>query len=108
MQRTISPQDLQQLIDTDVHSISVIDVRKSHDYAADPVMIPGAQHLLPDDVENWLDRIAIEREIIVYCVHGHAVSKGVVDQLVTAGYRARLIDGGIEAWKQNGGATVTG
>jgi len=108
MQPTISPQDLQQVIDADVHSISVIDVRKSHDFAADPAMIPGAQHLLPEDVENWLDRIAIERDVIVYCVHGHAVSRGVVDRLLAAGYRACLIDGGIEAWKQNGGATVAG
>ncbi|MDH3452324.1 MAG: thiosulfate sulfurtransferase GlpE [Gammaproteobacteria bacterium] len=108
MQRTISPLELQQLIETDGHGIDVIDVRKSYDYEADPVVIPGAQHRSPENVSDWLSDMAVDRQIVVYCVHGHAVSNGVLDQLLAAGYRARLIDGGIEAWRQSGGPTVAG
>ncbi|MDH3713957.1 MAG: thiosulfate sulfurtransferase GlpE [Gammaproteobacteria bacterium] len=107
MQRTISPLELQQLIETNTDNISVIDVRKAHDFEADPAMIPGAKHLLPERIDDWLSQVAREPEIIVYCVHGHAVSNDVLDRLLEEGYRARLIDGGIEAWKESGAATVT-
>ncbi len=107
MQRTITPRDLQQLIDTNA-DLTLIDVRKAHDYAADPALIPGAAHRLPERIDDWLNEVENERDIVVYCVHGHAVSNGVVDRLLEAGCRARLIDGGIEAWKESGGATVAG
>ena len=106
MQRTIAADELRQLIASDA-GITVVDVRKPHDYEADPVRIPGASRQLPDRVDEWMRDLADDREIVVYCVHGHAVSNGVLDRLLSAGYRARLIDGGLEAWKQNGGATVT-
>jgi len=108
MQRTISPEALSERIEADGHAITVIDVRKANDYAEDPVVIPGAQRRLPETVDDWLKGIASEREVIVYCVHGHAVSSGVLDRLLAAGRRARMIEGGIEAWKAIGGATVAG
>lgn len=107
MQRTISSRELRSLIDGR-SAVDVIDVRKSHDYSADPALIPGARHLLPEQVDDWLDELARDREVIVYCVHGHAVSNTVLDRLLSAGYRARLVDGGLEAWKQAGGETVAG
>jgi rhodanese-related sulfurtransferase len=106
MQRTISLLGLQQLMRTDEDNYSLLDVRKSHDFAADPVMIPGARHLLPEAIDDWLSQIDKRPEIIVYCVHGHAVSSTVLDRLLKEGYRARMIDGGIEAWKKSGAATV--
>jgi len=107
MQRTISPRELQNLMHSG-QRIDLIDVRKTHDFEADPVLIPGARHCLPENVDHWLTDIAHDRETIVYCVHGHAVSNAVLDRLLAAGYRARLIDGGIEAWKNSGGDTDAG
>lgn len=106
MQRTISPEELSRLIDTSPQRVAVIDVRKAHDFDADPNLIPVARHRPPETVDDWLHELDAAREIIVYCVHGHAVSGGVLDRLLAAGLRARLIDGGIEAWKANGGSTV--
>ena len=106
MQRNITPEELQRLISSDA-GIAVVDVRKPHDYDADPVRIPGATRHLPDRVDEWMHDLADDREIVVYCVHGHAVSNGVLDRLRSAGCRARLVEGGLEAWKDSGGTTVT-
>ena len=47
-----------------------------------------------------------EKEIVLYCAHGRAVSNTVVDYLQPHGFRARFIEGGIAAWKESGGETV--
>jgi carboxylate-amine ligase len=40
--------------------------------------------------------------VLVYCVHGHAVSRGVLLQLRAAGIDARFLRGGIEGWQASG------
>lgn len=44
---------------------------------------------------------------MVYCVHGHQVSQGVVDRLQAEGLLACLIEGGIEGLKTAGGNVVS-
>ena len=105
MSRTVTPQELLTLLQRP-EQVLVLDVRKPHDFEADPHMIPGAERRLPDRIEDWLDALLEAPAIIVYCVHGHAVSHGVLDRLCAAGHNACLLEGGIEAWKQAGGATV--
>lgn len=41
--------------------------------------------------------------MVAYCVHGHEVSRGVVDRLRALGLEAALLEGGIETWKAAGG-----
>ena len=88
-------------------AVEIVDVRKAHDYDADPVMIPGASRGLPDRVADWVQDLAADAQVVAYCVHGHAVSAGVVDDLLRRGMKARLLDGGIEAWKAAGNTTVS-
>jgi Fe-Mn family superoxide dismutase len=40
--------------------------------------------------------------VIVYCVHGHAISRGAAARLRAAGLNARSIAGGIERWQAEG------
>jgi rhodanese-related sulfurtransferase len=40
---------------------------------------------------------------VVYCVRSGAVSNATVDTLQARGFKARYIEGGIEAWKGTGG-----
>jgi rhodanese-related sulfurtransferase len=44
--------------------------------------------------------------VVVYCVHGHEVSNGVVARLRDLGLEALLLEGGIEAWKASGGSVT--
>jgi hypothetical protein len=40
--------------------------------------------------------------VVVYCVHGHAVSQEAAAALAATGRKARYLDGGIEHWKEGG------
>ena len=41
--------------------------------------------------------------MVVYCVHGHEVSQGVAKALEEQGLLASYLEGGVEAWKAQGG-----
>jgi rhodanese-related sulfurtransferase len=78
----------------------LIDVRRAPAFDADERRIIGACRYLPDDVTSWSRRLAKERPVVVYCVHGHEVSQGVASTLRSAGLQASYLEGGIEGWKE--------
>lgn len=106
MNRSISPEDLKQLLYLR-KNVLVLDVRRKSDYQTDSQKITGAAWLDPDKLTLWSTALPLDRDIIIYCVRGGSVSNMVVDQLQAKGVKARFIDGGIEAWKAAGGE-VTG
>ncbi len=106
MNRTITPDELKQLLYLR-KNILVLDVRRKNDYQTDGQKIPGAAWLDPDKLAQWSTALPLDRDIVIYCVHGGSVSNSVVDQLQAKGVKARFIEGGIEAWKTAGGE-VTG
>ena len=106
MNRTISPDDLKQLLYLR-KNVLILDVRRKNDYQTDGQKIPGAAWLDPDKLTQWSTALPLDREIVIYCVRGGSVSNSVVDQLQAKGVKARFIEGGIEAWKTAGGE-VTG
>jgi rhodanese-related sulfurtransferase len=83
--------------------IILLDVRRQPAFAADPGLIPGAVWRNPEQVETWAAGVDRALPVIAYCVHGHEVSRGVVDRLRALGIEAALLEGGIEAWKAGGG-----
>lgn len=76
----------------------VIDVRRRARYLEAPDRISGALRRDPDAVEDWQAHLPAAEDVIVYCVHGHEVSQGVARRL-----GARFLEGGIEAWRAEGG-----
>jgi rhodanese-related sulfurtransferase len=102
MERTLTCVLLKALI-ADRVSIALLDVRRRSPFEAEPRVIPGAVWKNPAQVESWAAELNPDRPIIVYCVHGHEVSNGVVDRLRERGFDAALLEGGIEAWKASGG-----
>lgn len=104
MNRTISPQELKTRVGGD--DIVVIDVRREADYVADPQALPGANWRNPEDVDQWAAALPADKEIVIYCVRGGSVSNAVVDRLRAGALNARFIEGGIEAWRNAGGAVV--
>jgi rhodanese-related sulfurtransferase len=104
MERTIKPEALKNLIAG--NSVTLLDVRRPNDFAGDTVMLPGAEWKNPEQLAQWSQSVPKDREVVVYCVRGGAVSNSVVDTLHAQGVKARFIEGGIEAWKAVGGVTA--
>jgi rhodanese-related sulfurtransferase len=101
VERTLTCTALNTLI-ADRADIAVLDVRRRPAFEAEPRLIQGAVWRDPEAVAIWADALNRNRPVIVYCVHGHEVSQGVVDRLRTLGFEAALLEGGIEAWKASG------
>jgi len=105
MRRSIAPAALKVVLQHP-ESLTLLDVRRKADFDADTVMLPGARWCDPEHIGVWSQGLPKENEIVLYCAHGRAVSNAVVDALQSQGFRARLIEGGIAAWKEAGGETV--
>lgn len=62
----ITPAELKRKIDTG-EALMIVDLRHSLDFEADPVMIPGAVHMSPEELERRAQEIPRDREVILYC-----------------------------------------
>jgi rhodanese-related sulfurtransferase len=67
-------------------------------------MIAGARWRDPEQVMNWASEVPRSSHVVVYCVHGHEVSRGAAKALTEAGRRARYLEGGFCAWEEAKGA----
>ncbi len=105
MSRTITPNDLKPLLEK--RAVTVLDVRRQNDFEADQVKLPGAQWRNPEQMAEWSRTLSQDQQVVIYCARGGSVSNSVLDHLLGQGIKARYIEGGIEAWKAAGGATVS-
>jgi rhodanese-related sulfurtransferase len=85
----------------------VIDVRRRAAFDDDPQFIAGATWRDPSAVTDWSRFVPRHRPVVVYCVHGHEVSRNACNALRSDGLDARYLEGGLEAWRAAGGPTVT-
>ncbi len=53
-------------------------------------------------VDRWASELPADRDVVVYCVYGHEVSRAAALRLRAAGLRARFLRGGIEGWRTAG------
>jgi rhodanese-related sulfurtransferase len=83
----------------------LLDVRRQPAFEEDDRLIPAAMR---SDAEAaaYLAGRPNDRPVVVYCVKGHEVSQEAAAQLRAAGFDARYLEGGIQAWKAAGLATV--
>jgi rhodanese-related sulfurtransferase len=105
MQGAISSDELQQRLGA-FPPPALIDVRRQPAFDADPVVIPHAIRRAPEAIAEWARDLEPWRAVVVYCVHGHEVSQNAAAFLRQAGVVAHTLDGGIEGWRANGGATA--
>jgi superoxide dismutase, Fe-Mn family len=84
----------------------VLDVRRASVFEKASTMLPGAQWRDPALVATWCQELPTTRELVVYCVYGHEVSRGTTLRLRAAGLNARYLEGGIDAWQQAGQALI--
>jgi rhodanese-related sulfurtransferase len=84
----------------------VVDVRKRPAFEADRATVPGAVWCDPYAVEQWAPKLPPGCSLVVYCVHGREVSRGVCEALRRQGVMASIIEGGIKGWRAAGGPVV--
>ena len=81
----------------------LIDVRRQAAFDADTQMIAGATWRDPFAIADWAKFMPRHREVVVYCVHGHEISKNAAAALASTGISARYLEGGIEGWRASDG-----
>lgn len=96
MSVTISPQELQALLDN--KSATVCDVRREVDYQADQRTIAGAEWHNPEDVDAWAAQLPKDKPVVIYCARGGSVSKSVQAVLTGKGFEVQYVEGGLAAW----------
>lgn len=104
MANPITPAELRTLLDRG-EQLTLLDVRRRADRDLDPVTIPGATWRDPESIDAWCGEIDVGRAVVAFCVHGHAVSRSVVDALDARGVVAHRLEDGLEGWKAAGGRT---
>jgi rhodanese-related sulfurtransferase len=105
MERTVTCAALSTLV-ADRVKIALLDVRRQPAFDADPRLIPGAVWQDPEQVGTWAGTLNRDQPVVVYCVHGHEVSRDARDALRRQGFDAKRLAGGLEGWKAAGGRVV--
>lgn len=80
----------------------VLDVRRAGVHEQACSMIPGARWCDPAQVTAWSIEMPSGRELVLYCGHGHEVSRATAMQLRAMGLNARFLLGGIAGWQAAG------
>jgi membrane protein DedA with SNARE-associated domain/rhodanese-related sulfurtransferase len=82
--------------------IFVVDLRSEVDLQLDPVVIAGAIHFFPKEIENRHQEIPRDRDVVVYCsCPNEATAARVALLLRKRGItRVRPLLGGIDAWRE--------
>jgi rhodanese-related sulfurtransferase len=94
----ITKEELKQRLDAgDAAAPVLVDARLKYPYEHSTVRLPGAVRMPPDALD--VARLPRDREIVVYDSDpDEIVSAPVVAALLTRGYRAAALKGGIGEW----------
>jgi len=104
-ERVISHADLKKVLAHPDGTV-ILDLRRNADYDKDTVTMPASRRFDPDKIAEWSGALPKDKEILVFCAHGRTISDASVNYLTKNGYKARLVAGGFDTWKDAGGATV--
>ncbi len=102
----LSPETLRERIGTG-RCPHLFDVRRAEAFAAAADIIPTAAWRDHRAADTWGAALPPDAEILVYCVHGHQVSRSAAALLRAQGYAAAYLEGGIEGYRAAGGPLVT-
>ena len=82
---------------------TLVDVRRRAAFEREPVRIPLSLRREPEEVDRWAADLDPWRGVVVYCVHGHEVSRNTARSLCERGLNAAALEGGLERWKASDG-----
>ena len=97
----ITVAELRQKLDDGENPI-ILDLRSGAELKLDPSVIRGALHVEMDKIENWSQKMAHDRDIVVYCSCPNEISSARFALLLKRkGFtRIRPLLGGIDAWRK--------
>lgn len=104
-ERVISHADMKKVLQRPDAAV-ILDLRRNSDYDKDTLTMPAARRFDPDKIAEWSGALPKDKEILLFCAHGRSISNASVDYLTKNGYKARLVAGGFDGWKDAGGATI--
>jgi len=93
MNRSITAEEFISISKT----VTVLDVRRKEDFDKADDIVNGAEWKDPTLIDHWIDSIAQEKHIVIYCARGGGVSNSVVERLIAEGRHAQFVEGGIVA-----------
>ena len=96
---TISPGDAWNLMQSDRTDVTMIDIRRPHEYEVEHV--PGAIHIgiMEDDFLEQLRELPRSHTYLIICWHGNT-SKGTVYNMTNEGFTSACsVDGGYRVWR---------
>ena len=62
----VTPEELKEKLDKD-EAVLIVDLRSAVDFAAEPLVIPGAQRIAVEDLEQRHVEIPRDRDLVLYC-----------------------------------------
>ena len=82
----------------------IVDLRHPLDVMTDPLILPGALRVGPDELKQRKEMIPRDRDIVLYCTcPSEETSAKVALELRKMGVkRVRPLRGGLQAWKDAG------
>jgi Fe-Mn family superoxide dismutase len=80
----------------------LLDVRRADAVLRAPRIIDGARRCDPARIAQWSAELPAGCQVLVYCAHGYEVSRVTALRLRAAGFDARFLRGGIDAWQAAG------
>jgi rhodanese-related sulfurtransferase len=82
----------------------IVDLRHPLDVLSDPLVLPGALRIGPDDLKHRREMIPSDRDIVLYCTcPSEETSAKVALELRKMGVRrVRPLRGGLQGWKDAG------
>jgi len=82
----------------------IVDLRHPLDVLTDPLVLPGALRLVPDELKQRKHMIPTDRDIVLYCTcPSEETSAKVALELRRMGIkRVRPLRGGLQGWKEAG------
>jgi len=97
----ITPEELRQKQELG-EDLFIVDLRSRAAVQSDPSLIPGARHLLVDEVENWQQNIPRDRDVVLYCSCPNEASAARAALILHRRgiTRVRPLLGGIDAWRE--------
>jgi Fe-Mn family superoxide dismutase len=101
----IAPERLRDMLARG-EPVAVLDVRRPEDLARAPDAVAGAAWHDPEAVADWAGTVPRDRPVVAYCVYGFQVSGDAVAALRRRGVDARVLSGGIAAWRAIGAPTA--
>ncbi len=99
MEKTIATAELTGILRAG-NPVTLLDVRRKEDYEKAPSGIADTPWRDPSAVAEWMHTLPKQEEVVLYCVRGGSVSQSVQKQLADAGFKAKYVEGGLEAYQK--------